>query len=57
MKEDCFFLTVIKGQGGSEYYCDACQLGCEGCKIYVSKKEAFDVVRHYVAERRENATD
>lgn len=40
IKEYCFWLTTIKGQGGSEHYCEApykknTGFDCENCNQYL----------------------
>lgn len=53
MKEDCFFMIIIRGQGGREYHCDLSDNypDCETCACYVNPVEASYVMKQYILER------
>ena len=55
MKEDCFFMIIIRGQGYREYQCDLSDKfpDCETCVCYVNPVEASYVMRQYILERME----
>lgn len=44
IKDNCFWLTTIKGQGGSEHYCEApynenTSFNCDNCKKYINASD------------------
>lgn len=52
MKRDyCVWLTAIRGQGATEYWCDRDNEGwadpeCTGCKRYLSISDAMELLRN-----------
>lgn len=50
IKENCFWLTTIRGQGGSEYYCEApymnnTNFNCENCKKYINTSDMQELTK------------
>ena len=57
IKENCFWLCVIKGRGGSDYYCEApyknnTDFNCENCKKYINIPDMQEFIKQVLKKLR-----